>query len=66
MNSANLVTVGMFCRLATNTVLRGVLSKQYSPLARVFSTAELKADECVLKKGEVYKFTDTGKSEIDN
>lgn len=66
VNSANLVTLGMFCRLATNAALRGIFLKQSAPFARAFSSAELKADECVLKKGEVYKFTDTGKSEIEN
>ena len=52
--------------MATNAALRGIFLKQSAPFARAFSSAELEADECVLKKGEVYKFTDTGKSEIEN
>lgn len=53
----------MFCRSATNALLRGILLRQCSPFARSFSATELKADECVLKKGEIYKFTGTGGTE---
>ena len=57
----------MFCRFTTNSLLRGIILKQCSSsFSRAFSTAGLKADECVLKKGEVYKFTDTGMGKREN
>lgn len=53
-------STNMFSRVPTRLFL-GLLPKAQSlQVIRGFSNSFLSADDCVLKKGEVYKFTDTG------
>ena len=53
-------SINMFSRVPTRLFI-GLLPKiQSFQVIRGFSNSFLSADDCVLKKGEVYKFTDTG------
>ena len=50
----------MFCRLPSLVTTRSFAPILRYTSMRMITSSRVAADECILKKGEVYQFTDTG------
>ena len=50
----------MFSRLVSFTAVKSFAPILRNTSIRMIASARVGADECILKKGELYQFTDTG------
>lgn len=50
----------MFSRLVSFTAVKSFAPLLRNTSIRMIASARVGADECILKKGELYQFTDTG------